>query len=141
VLVARFSSYMISENVQVFWAALQRGGFIVSDSAGAAGTYRKQGARWMVASGGVRPRRGRDLQGRYLSFAQRGGDRARPGRWRVDGGRIAAQGTENSHHTNWREESPPRSDPKRSVRHPRSFVVKRRSLVCAGLIRPKRASR
>jgi IS30 family transposase len=70
VLVARFSSYMISENVQVFWAALQRGGFI-SDSAGAAGTYRKQGARWMVASGGVRPRRGRDLQGRYLSFAER----------------------------------------------------------------------
>ena len=33
--------------------------------------YRKQGARWLVASGGVRPRRGRDLQGRYLSFAER----------------------------------------------------------------------
>jgi len=35
------------------------------------GTYRKKGARWMAAEGGVRPRRGRDLQGRYLSFSER----------------------------------------------------------------------
>ena len=35
------------------------------------GTYRKQGARWVIASGGVRPRRGRNLQGRYLCFAER----------------------------------------------------------------------
>jgi hypothetical protein len=61
---------MISENVQVFWAALQRGEFI-TDAAEAVGTYRKQGARWVIASGGVRPRRGRNLQGRYLCFAER----------------------------------------------------------------------
>ena len=70
VLVAKFKNDMISGNVQVFWAALQRGEFI-TDAADAVGMYRKQGARWLVASGGVRPRRGRDLQGRYLSFAER----------------------------------------------------------------------
>lgn len=37
----------------------------------AAGTYRKQGTRWVIANGGVRPRRGRDLKGRSLSFAER----------------------------------------------------------------------
>jgi IS30 family transposase len=61
---------MISGNVQVFWAALQRGEFI-TDAAEAVGTYRKQGSRWVIASGGVRPRRGRNLQGRYLSFVER----------------------------------------------------------------------
>src|SRR6201997_5809371 len=70
VLVARFFRHMISENVQVFWAALQRGEFI-TDAAEVVGTYRKQGARWVIASGGVRPRRGRNLQGRYLCFAER----------------------------------------------------------------------
>src|SRR5450631_3055341 len=29
------------------------------------------GARWLAAEGGVLPRRGRDLQGRYLSFGER----------------------------------------------------------------------
>jgi transposase, IS30 family len=70
VLVARFFNHMISENVQVFWAALQRGEFI-TDAAEAAGTYRKQGSRWVITTGGVRPRRGRNLQGRYLSFVER----------------------------------------------------------------------
>lgn len=51
VLVARFFNHMISEDVQVFWAALQRGEFI-TDGAEAAGTYRKQGTRWVVANGG-----------------------------------------------------------------------------------------
>ena len=55
--MVRFASHMISENVQVFWAGLQRGEFI-TDAAEAAGTYRKPGARWLVAAGGVRPRRG-----------------------------------------------------------------------------------
>jgi hypothetical protein len=68
--MARFSNQMISENMQVFWAALQAGEFI-ADAAPRAGTYRKQGTRWVIANGGVRPRRGRDLQGRYLSFAER----------------------------------------------------------------------
>ena len=68
--MARFFSHMVSENVQAFWAALQRGEFI-TDAAEAAGTYRKQGARWLIANGGVRPRRGRNLRGRYLSLVER----------------------------------------------------------------------
>ena len=70
VLIIRFANHMITENVQVFWAELQRGEFI-SDAAVAAGTYRKQGTRWVIANGGVRPRRGRGLKGRCLSFAER----------------------------------------------------------------------
>src|SRR6478672_9610107 len=70
VFVVRFLNHMVGEDVQVFWAALQRGEFI-TDAAAAAGTYRKQGTRWVLANGGVRPRRGRNLTGRYLSFAER----------------------------------------------------------------------
>jgi transposase, IS30 family len=68
--MAGFTESMINERVQAFWAALQRGEFI-TDAAAEAGTYRRKGARWMAAAGGVRPRRGRDLRGRYLSFAER----------------------------------------------------------------------
>src|SRR6476659_7232626 len=70
VFVARFFTHMVGEVVQVFWTALQGGEFI-TDAAAAAGTYRKQGTRWVIANGGVRPRRGRNLAGRYLSFAER----------------------------------------------------------------------
>ncbi len=69
-LIIRFANHMITENVQVFWSELQRGEFI-SDAAVSAGTYRKQGTRWVIANGGVRPRRGRGLKGRCLSFAER----------------------------------------------------------------------
>jgi transposase, IS30 family len=58
------------EVVQPFWAALQRREFITGAAEGV-GTYRKKGARWIMAEGGVRPRRGRDLHGRYLSFSER----------------------------------------------------------------------
>jgi hypothetical protein len=68
--MTKFSDWMIAENVQVFWAAMQRGEFI-TDATEQAGTYRKKGARWLVAAGGVRPRRGRDLKGRCLSFTER----------------------------------------------------------------------
>jgi IS30 family transposase len=68
--MARFSDRMMTEVVQRFWAAMQRGEFI-TDAAAEAGTYRKKGARWLVAAGGVRPRRGRDLKGRCLSFSER----------------------------------------------------------------------
>jgi IS30 family transposase len=61
---------MVTEVVQRFWAAMQRGEFI-TDAAAEAGTYRKKGARWLVAAGGVRPRRGRDLKGRCLTFSER----------------------------------------------------------------------
>jgi transposase, IS30 family len=65
-----FSSRMASEIVQPFWDGLQRGEFITG-AAESVGSYRVQGRRWIVAAGGVRPRRGRDLQGRYLSFSER----------------------------------------------------------------------
>ena len=66
----RFSYRMVPEVYQVFWAGMADGEFI-TDAAAEAGTYRKQGARWLFAAGGVRPRRGRDLKGRCLTFAQR----------------------------------------------------------------------
>jgi IS30 family transposase len=68
--MARFVNAQVPEVVQPFWAALQASGFI-ADAAAAVGTYRKQGTRWVAACGGVRPRRGRDLKGRCLSFAER----------------------------------------------------------------------
>ncbi len=68
--MARFVNAQVPEVVQPFWAALQAGEFI-ADAAVVAGTYRKQGTRWVAACGGVRPRRGRDLKGRCLSFAER----------------------------------------------------------------------
>ena len=66
----RFSYRMVPEVYQVFWAGMAAGEFI-NDAAIAAGSYRRQGARWLAAAGGVRPRRGRGLQGRCLTLAQR----------------------------------------------------------------------
>jgi transposase, IS30 family len=66
----RFSYRMVPEVYQLFWAGMARGEFI-TDAAIEAGTYRKQGTRWLVAAGGVRPRRGRGLKGRCLTLAQR----------------------------------------------------------------------
>ena len=60
---------MVPEVYQVFWAGMAAGEFI-NDAAIAAGSYRKQGSRWLAAAGGVRPRRGRNLEGRCLSLAQ-----------------------------------------------------------------------
>jgi len=68
--MARFVNAQVAEVVQPFWAALQAGEFI-ADAAVAVGTYRKQGTRWVAACGGVRPRRGRNLKGRCLSFSER----------------------------------------------------------------------
>jgi transposase, IS30 family len=68
--MARFTDLMVPERVQPFWAALQRGEFI-TDAAAEVGTYRKKGTRWVAGCGGVRPRRGRGLEGRYLSFPER----------------------------------------------------------------------
>lgn len=66
----RFGSYMVPEVHQKFWEAMARGEFI-TEAAQGAGSYRKQGARWLVACGGVRPWRGRNLKGRCLTFAER----------------------------------------------------------------------
>jgi IS30 family transposase len=61
---------MVPEVYQVFWAGMAAGEFI-NDAAIAAGSYRKQGTRWLAAAGGVRPRRGRNLKGRCLTLTQR----------------------------------------------------------------------
>ena len=66
----QFSERMVTEVVQKFWAAMARGEFL-TDAAAEAGTYRVKGARWLRAEGGVRPRRGRDLKGRCLTFSER----------------------------------------------------------------------
>jgi hypothetical protein len=47
-----FSERLIAKRVQAFWAALQRDEFI-TDAAADAGTYRKEGARWLAGAGGV----------------------------------------------------------------------------------------
>jgi IS30 family transposase len=69
-VMAQFSGRMVPEVVQVFWAAMARGEFVTA-AAAEAGTYREMGTRWLAASGGVRPRRGRDLKGRCLTFSER----------------------------------------------------------------------
>ena len=68
--MTRFTEAMVPEVVQPFWEAMQRGEFITG-AAEAVGTYRKKGPRWIEAAGGVRPRRGRHLKGRCLTFAER----------------------------------------------------------------------
>ena len=65
-----FSERMRPEVVQPFWAALQAGEFITA-AAQSVGTYREMGGRWIAAECGIRPRRGRDLKGRCLTFAER----------------------------------------------------------------------
>jgi len=70
VSMMRFSQKLVAELFQPFWAAWQAGEFM-TDAAAVAGTYRQRGLAWVRESGGVRPRRGRDLAGRYLSFAER----------------------------------------------------------------------
>jgi len=51
VVLMRFSYRMVPEVYQLFWSAMARGEFI-TDAAVEAGTYRKQGTRWLVAAGG-----------------------------------------------------------------------------------------
>jgi D-alanyl-D-alanine carboxypeptidase len=47
--MARFVNAQVPEVVQPLWAALRAGEFI-ADAAAAAGTYRKQGTRWVAAA-------------------------------------------------------------------------------------------
>ena len=68
--MAKYSHRMVPEIFQTFWSGMAAGEFITG-AAEAAGSYRKQGARWLAACGGVRPRRGRNLKGRCLTFAER----------------------------------------------------------------------
>jgi IS30 family transposase len=66
----RFSNRLVAELYQPFWAAWQAGEFL-TDASGLAGAHRKRGLAWLREVGGVRPRRGQNLQGRYLSFVER----------------------------------------------------------------------
>ena len=56
--------------VQLAWEGFQAGQF-ASEVGERIGVNRTTAKRMLVAAGGVRPRRGRNLQGRYLSFAER----------------------------------------------------------------------
>lgn len=67
---AKFATQMVAETMTPFWDALQAGAFL-TDAAAAAGTHRWRGLRWIREAGGVRPRRGRNLKGRCLTFAER----------------------------------------------------------------------
>jgi IS30 family transposase len=68
--MASFNTRMRPEVIQPFWAALQAGEFITQAAEGV-GTYRVKGRRWILAEHGIRPRRGRNLKGRCLTFTER----------------------------------------------------------------------
>ena len=68
--MVKFNDRMVTDVVQTFWAAMARGEFITG-AAAEVGTYRGKGRLWLRESGGVRPRRGRDLLGRCLTFHER----------------------------------------------------------------------
>jgi hypothetical protein len=53
-----------------FWARMQAGDFITG-AVEPLGTSRRTGKRILMDAGGVRPRRGRELKGRCLTFAER----------------------------------------------------------------------
>jgi transposase-like protein len=65
-----FSVTQVPEAIQPSWTALQAGEF-VADAAARVGTHRTQARRWIAACGGVRLRRGRNLKGRCVTFAER----------------------------------------------------------------------
>jgi IS30 family transposase len=96
----RFSEHMVAEVSQTFWAAMARGESITG-AAAEAGTYREKGRRWLRESGGVRPRRGRDLLGRCLTFAER--EEIAIARARGEGVRQIARGLGRSLSTICRE--------------------------------------
>jgi len=68
--VAEYSIFIRPDLLQQFWQVVAEGGFI-TDAVEVIDTSRRTGRRVLVEAGGVRPRRGRDLKGRCLSFAER----------------------------------------------------------------------
>ncbi|MGO4238338.1 IS30 family transposase [Pseudarthrobacter sp. YAF2] len=70
VVMAGYSIHLRPDLLQVFWAGMQAGDFI-TDAVAPINTSRRTGRRVLLEAGGVRPRRGRDLKGRCLTFAQR----------------------------------------------------------------------
>ena len=70
VVVARYSTYVRPDLLQLFWAGMQAGDFI-TEAVAPINTSRRTGRRVLAEAGGVRPRRGQGLKGRCLTFAQR----------------------------------------------------------------------
>ena len=70
VVMTKYSIFIRPDLMQVFWGRMRSGGFI-SEAVELIDTSRRTGRRILVDAGGVRPRRGRDLKGRCLTFAQR----------------------------------------------------------------------
>ena len=68
--VAEYSILIRPDLLQQFWQVMSDGGFI-TDAVAVIDTSRRTGRRVLVEAGGVRPRRGRDLKGRCLTFAER----------------------------------------------------------------------
>src|SRR5450631_1066043 len=52
--MVKFNDRMVTDVVQTFWAAMQRGEFI-TDAASEAGTYRQKGRGWLRESGRCAP--------------------------------------------------------------------------------------
>ncbi|MET4782801.1 IS30 family transposase [Glaciihabitans sp. UYNi722] len=70
VVVAKYSIFIRSDLTQLFWGRMQAGDFI-SEAVELIDTSRRTGRRILAGAGSVRPRRGRDLKGRCLTFAER----------------------------------------------------------------------
>ena len=70
---------MVPEIHQGFWEAMANGAFFTGAVA-EAGVDRRTGSRWLARCGGVRPRRGRNLKGRCLTFVEREDIAVRRGR-------------------------------------------------------------
>jgi len=68
--VAEYSIFIRPDLLQQFWQVMADGGFI-TDAVAVIDTSRRTGRRVLVEAGGVRPRRGRGLLGRCLTFEQR----------------------------------------------------------------------
>ncbi len=67
--VAEYSIFIRPDLLQQFWQVMSEGGFI-TDAVEVIDISRRTGRRVLVEAGGVRPRRGRGLKGRCLSFAE-----------------------------------------------------------------------
>jgi len=70
VVVAEYSIFIRPDLLQQFWQVMADGGFI-TDAVAVIDTSRRTGRRVLAEAGGVRPRRGRQLRGRCLNFAER----------------------------------------------------------------------
>ena len=68
--MAKYSIFIRPDLTQVFWARMQAGDFI-SEAVAVIETSRRTGRRILTDAGSVRPRRGRDLNGRCSTFAER----------------------------------------------------------------------